>query len=140
MCPFEELLPVHGMIDAHAYHSSATTWPIPLAYVQINPTDKTEPILFIDNKEAMRKLKYVEGVNISYHTTTETGDFLVRLNSRMYNEEYAKNHPNFSRDFDELSQNFDGRMIREKDIKSQKTMFTLFRHDQEPVLVEWSKK
>jgi hypothetical protein len=71
--------------------------------VQINPADKTEPVLFIDNKEAMRKLTFVDGTNISLRTTTETGNFLIRLNSRMYNEENA-NKLGYTRDFDEILQ------------------------------------
>jgi hypothetical protein len=45
-CNFEIPPPIQGMIDSNAYHSSITTWPIPLAYVQINPANKTEPVVF----------------------------------------------------------------------------------------------
>jgi hypothetical protein len=64
-CTLEALPPTHGMIDAHAYHSSVTTWPIPLAYVQINPANEREPVHFTDVKTAMDKLKFVDGENIS---------------------------------------------------------------------------
>jgi hypothetical protein len=77
---------IHGMIDANAYHSSRVTWPEPLVYVVINAADEDKPVRFIDSKEAREILRAVDGVDIRHRSTAEIGNFLVRLNTHMYNK------------------------------------------------------
>ena len=66
---------IHDMIDAHAYHSSRVTWPLELMYIR---TDG-EPI----------PLKEVVAEKFPCHNlgmfTVEQGDYLVDINTEMYN-------------------------------------------------------
>jgi predicted TIM-barrel fold metal-dependent hydrolase len=95
--------PIH-MIDANTYHCNVATWPVPLAYVLIeNTSNETGSVHFIDKNVAISNSVYVDGVNVNHRTTIDIGRFLVRLNSRMYNEENGRNIC-FMKDSNELSQ------------------------------------
>jgi len=78
---------VYGMIDANAYHNCLAAWPVPLAYVHIDAADDREPVHFIDRNAAMQKLTSVDGKSIRHMMTAEMGNFIVKLNSAMYNTE-----------------------------------------------------
>ena len=78
---------VNGMIDAHAYHCNTATWPATVAYVDIG----ADPIRIIDREAAAKMLTAVDGMNINNLQTADMGNFLVDLNSRMYNEGMALN-------------------------------------------------
>jgi hypothetical protein len=88
---------IHGMIDANAYHISLATWPVPLAYVYIDALDKSEPAKLVDRDEAERILSFVDGKKIRYLTTTDIGNFLVELNSHMYNTEKTPDYEDFKK-------------------------------------------
>jgi hypothetical protein len=71
--------------------------------VYIDTANETEPVHFIDREKARDMLAAVDGININLRSTVDIGNLLVKLNSRMYNEEMAHKQ-NFMGDLDELTQ------------------------------------
>jgi len=82
---------VHGMIDGNANHNSIATWPPPLTYVRIeNAMEKGEAIHTIDRMAALAEMTVIrsaKNVNLSYLSTAEIGDYLVRRNTSLYNKD-----------------------------------------------------
>jgi len=84
------VIKIYGMIDAHAHHNSLVTWPAPLRYVQIDKaTESDEKIHIIDAMTAQARMVTIrtgEDVDIRHLLTADIGDFIVKLNTSMYNE------------------------------------------------------
>jgi len=98
-CALRTSSTINGMIDAHAYYSHTATWPIPLQYVWIDCTENGAVEVHFTDRSA---LKTVDRKNIGQFSTITLGEFLVGINSRMYNEENI-NNPDFMKNCYELS-------------------------------------
>jgi len=74
--------PVQGMIDSNAYHSSLATWPAQVEYIHIYASGKFDVSTYKTPKGTI----IVDGRDIRHSLTEGLANFLVDLNTRMYNK------------------------------------------------------
>jgi len=79
--------PIQGMIDSNAYYSSLATWPAPVEYIRI----RADGTFDVTTYKAPKGTIIVDGKDIRHCLTETVANFLVDLNTRMYNKYNTSN-------------------------------------------------